>query len=366
MIYETVCCLISFCLFCYFIIDRISKKKMGLNSLLIFSLICIMMNFIFRRRFINEISDFPLYFKISSHNILVPAVLYLYIKLKINLKLIFFDYLHFSPFIILNLINLSYFPNKEDVVYHTIFLNPTSFKVSGYSTLFFLLFSIIYFFYSLWTIKLVKQNEFQKVHITIFENQKWIEFLLYYFFIASFIMVISIFIFKNSNQLNNLVYLVSYFQLFYITLFIALIIYFIKMEEYFDIRKKEEILQVEKYLKSGISPDHSKNLFDEIKILIESEELFLNEELRISDISKKLNTSVNIVSQALNENSGKNFYQFINEYRVNSVINKFKSDKFKNHSILRIALDSGFNSKSAFNKIFKQITGENPSSYRKK
>ena len=346
--------------------DRFYQKKFGLNSLLLFLLISVLINFILRKRLIDEINHFPFYFKISSHNLIVPVILFLYLKLKVNFKLNFSDYSHFSPFLILNIFNFIFFPNKEDFAYHTIFLDPVGFHTSGYSILFLLFFSVTYFFYSLSTIKLVKQNEFQKVNITIFENQKWIEFLLYYFFIVSFLMMILIFTFKNLNDLKDSILIISHFQLLYITLFIGLIIYFLKMEEYFDLRKKEEILHVEKYLKSGISSDHSKSLFDEIQILIESEELFLNEELRISDISKKLNISVNIVSQALNENSGKNFYQFINEYRVNSVIKKFKSERFKNYSILRIALESGFNSKSVFNRAFKQIAGENPRTYRKK
>ena len=62
---------------------------------------------------------------------------------------------------------------------------------------------------------------------------------------------------------------------------------------------------------------------------------------------------------------GKNFYYLINEYRVGEVKKRLKNPKYKNLTILAIAYDSGFNSKSAFNTIFKDMTGLTPSQYLK-
>jgi len=66
----------------------------------------------------------------------------------------------------------------------------------------------------------------------------------------------------------------------------------------------------------------------------------------------------------LNEKHGRNFFTFINEYRVREVISRINDPKFQHYTILAIAFDSGFNSKSTFNSIFKSYTGKTPSQYR--
>ena len=60
----------------------------------------------------------------------------------------------------------------------------------------------------------------------------------------------------------------------------------------------------------------------------------------------------------------KNFYTLINEYRVQEVIRRMNDKQYQMYTLLAIALDAGFNSKSAFNRIFKQITGKTPSEYK--
>lgn len=57
---------------------------------------------------------------------------------------------------------------------------------------------------------------------------------------------------------------------------------------------------------------------------------------------------------------------FINDYRVDEVIARFQDPNFNDYNILRIAFDSGFNSKSSFNSIFRKATGFTPMEYREK
>jgi AraC-like DNA-binding protein len=68
----------------------------------------------------------------------------------------------------------------------------------------------------------------------------------------------------------------------------------------------------------------------------------------------------------LNEKHKKNFFTFINEYRVHEVISRFSDSKNNNFTILAIAYDSGFNSKTTFNSIFKSQIGMTPKEYRGK
>ena len=62
---------------------------------------------------------------------------------------------------------------------------------------------------------------------------------------------------------------------------------------------------------------------------------------------------------------GGNFFNFVNRYRVDEVKQKILNPKYDNYSVLGIALECGFNSKTAFNRIFKHMTGLTPTEYKK-
>jgi AraC-like DNA-binding protein len=62
---------------------------------------------------------------------------------------------------------------------------------------------------------------------------------------------------------------------------------------------------------------------------------------------------------------GKNFYNLVNDYRVEEVKRRLEDPQYKHLTILAIAYDSGFNAKSSFNTIFKEKTGSTPSEYLK-
>jgi AraC-like DNA-binding protein len=99
--------------------------------------------------------------------------------------------------------------------------------------------------------------------------------------------------------------------------------------------------------------------------LMERQKLFRDPGLSLDDLVKTLGFSRNEISWVINRRIGKNFYQFINEYRVAETVRLFSSSENFRRSVLDIALAAGFNSKPAFNKIFKEQTGETPSQYRK-
>ena len=103
------------------------------------------------------------------------------------------------------------------------------------------------------------------------------------------------------------------------------------------------------------------NMFREY---IERNKSYLNPEITISDICSSINIPVHRISKALNGILRKNFYFFINEYRVEEA-GKMLSDRvFDGRPVLDIGFDSGFNSKSTFNDIFKKITGLTPTEFR--
>ena len=76
---------------------------------------------------------------------------------------------------------------------------------------------------------------------------------------------------------------------------------------------------------------------------METSKLYLNRDLTIHDLSKMTAISRHHITQVLNKRYKRNFFTFINEYRVKEVIERFTNPKFNHYTILAIALDAGFN-----------------------
>ena len=99
--------------------------------------------------------------------------------------------------------------------------------------------------------------------------------------------------------------------------------------------------------------------------LMKERELYTDPELNLSSLAEKLQISAGYLSQIINEKEQKNFFEFINWYRVNAAKEKLTNHSYDQYSILGIALESGFSSKSTFNSLFKKYTGQTPSAYKK-
>lgn len=118
-----------------------------------------------------------------------------------------------------------------------------------------------------------------------------------------------------------------------------------------------------KYIKSGLQKNDIDVYYSSLIQLMDSEKLFLDSRLSIKTVADKLAISVNHLSQVINQQSGKNFFKFINEYRVEEAKKLLLDQSSQKYTILAIAYDCGFNSKSSFNTIFKQYTGKTPSDF---
>lgn len=94
------------------------------------------------------------------------------------------------------------------------------------------------------------------------------------------------------------------------------------------------------------------------------EKLYLNPELNIGDLANMLAIHAHQLSKLINTQLNKNFYEFVNDFRVQEFKTLVANPKNKHISILGLALDAGFNSKASFNRIFKNSTGITPSEFR--
>ena len=126
----------------------------------------------------------------------------------------------------------------------------------------------------------------------------------------------------------------------------------------------EENAIASNYKNSALNDEKAAQIFTRLKIYMVEEKPFLKEDLSLAMLAGDLGITANQLSQVINQKSGSNFFNFINGYRVAAVKNKFKDPAMAHYSILSIAYDSGFRSKSSFNKIFKETTGQTPLQYR--
>lgn len=119
----------------------------------------------------------------------------------------------------------------------------------------------------------------------------------------------------------------------------------------------------EKYSKSGLKSEHSEELYEQLKHLMENEKMYTRNELIIQDLAAELKVRPNYLSQVINENEGRNFYEFVNNYRVEEFKRLISIPKNQQLTLLSLAFECGFNSKSSFNRYFKKSTGQTPSQY---
>lgn len=105
---------------------------------------------------------------------------------------------------------------------------------------------------------------------------------------------------------------------------------------------------------------------EKVKKIIEKEKLFLDSDININVVSEKLGISESYFSRIFNENSSDSFSIYLRKLRVSEAKKILVNQEYRNYTIIAIGLESGFNSKSAFYKIFKEETGLTPSEYRKK
>ncbi|MBL7904206.1 MAG: helix-turn-helix transcriptional regulator [Bacteroidales bacterium] len=120
-----------------------------------------------------------------------------------------------------------------------------------------------------------------------------------------------------------------------------------------------------KYAGSPLSDDRKSMILIDLQRLMGQEKLYTKEDLCIDDIAIQLKTNSKYVSQVINETYGKNFYYYINAYRIEEAKNLLASDGLKLYSITGIARMVGFGSKSSFNASFKRHTGLTPTEFAK-
>ncbi|MEL6143406.1 MAG: AraC family transcriptional regulator, partial [Bacteroidota bacterium] len=126
---------------------------------------------------------------------------------------------------------------------------------------------------------------------------------------------------------------------------------------------KEDETSDDSSLQNTPSSEVTEELKLQLQQLMEGQNLYQNPLLSLTDVATELNVTSKAVSLLVNQGFGMNFNDFINHYRVRAIKQRFEEGEHQQRTILSIALDCGFNSKTTFNRVFKKLTGQTPVKY---
>lgn len=326
---------------------------------------------------------FDLAFSMGLMPLTFGPYLYLYTTYLVERKVRFeyTDLLHFLPFVI---VTACYFVFFKDVVD----FNEVNYFQNDYYLWVRILYGIIFIIsivaYTVFTyVKLWRFRKDMASNFSYWTRQLrllWLNFIPALFvllFLIYFIAgAINAFSFKKVFDISALSHIgltiiafaISYFGVRQMSLFRPVYIKVAKERPEIANEAKESTedgAQIERKTKVRFTEEEAQALIAKLNRHMEEERPYINPELTLYDLSSQLNLTKNELTDLLNNHIGKNFFAFVNEFRLNAVIRKFENPDFGHYTIIAIAYDCGFNSKSTFNSIFKQHTGQTPSEYKK-
>ena len=121
---------------------------------------------------------------------------------------------------------------------------------------------------------------------------------------------------------------------------------------------------VAQYQRSGLKDKDIPNITGSLIEYMRESKPYLRRDLSIHDLSKEIDIPKHYITQVLNKHLCKNFNAFINEYRIEEFKSRLLDPRYRNYTIIAIAFESGFNSKTSFNILFKKYERMTPSEYR--
>lgn len=120
-----------------------------------------------------------------------------------------------------------------------------------------------------------------------------------------------------------------------------------------------------RYDRSGLTSDRADLIAERLEQFMQTKQPYLDPDLTIEALAKRMAVPRHHLTEVINDQHQKNFYLFVNEFRIQAVKQALKDPAQSGETLLDIAYASGFNSKSPFNTAFKQLTGITPSQYRR-
>jgi AraC-like DNA-binding protein len=219
---------------------------------------------------------------------------------------------------------------------------------------------LVYILYSLNEIHNYQSSLEENYSLTENIDLKWMEILLYFyllhwFFDACFYLYSLLKV--SSPDLYLVTGILSALSLLIFST--IMVIMGLKQSTFFN-----GIEEKKKYSDSTLSDTESDMYITELINYMESSKPYLEPSLKITEIADRLSIPAKSLSQSINQNLNKNFFDFVNSYRVEEAKKRILKSNGNAITILEILYDSGFNSKTAFNRAFKKHTGLTPTQFK--
>jgi AraC-like DNA-binding protein len=288
---------------------------------------------------------------------------YFYFKSQIDKDFRFskHDIWNFLPFIIHTVYHVGVFSGGQDFVkmveknFHSPFYIPQIETFTEIALNFFFIYKCLNLY-----------NQYRKWTKTQFSDTESVSFKWFRNFLIVLIIMFAVYLLK---MIIIAIYKLDFEQDWWDNLVGAALIYYVSITGYAQAQPntglvfkeeehKPENVQKEKFEEGELSIWKTK-----ILKLMQDEKLYLQPELNLSDIANRLKTNISVLSGVVNNAFGKNFNDFVNEYRVKEFQERIQLPENKNITLLGIAFDCGFNSKATFNRSFKKFTGKSPKEF---
>ena len=194
------------------------------------------------------------------------------------------------------------------------------------------------------------------------EVKNWFNWLsgLFILFVASFASYYILVHFSFFNRSWD--YLISFAMMFFIY-FIAWFGY-LQPRVFSGFSLNESIKNRERYRNSVLDVDSSREILEKLQTAMLIDKLYHDSDLRLEKLAQSLNVSRHHLSQVINEQTGMNFFEYINHHRIGEAKHLLSATSKKELNIIDVAYEVGFNNKVSFNTAFKKITGQTPTSFR--
>jgi len=359
-----------------------TRKTVSLaDKLLVGSLLLFAFKFIILIFHLQHQEFFDMQFSLGLIPLTFSPLLYLYTTYLVSDRKRFRakDLLHFLPFLIITVAYFAFFQDVVDFSDESFLLNNRHLWVR-------MTFAIVFFtsVIAYTVLTFAKLIEFRKNIEAQFSYRDadlqlfWVNFIAILFTLSGLVVIVAgaynAIMFEKIVDtsllshigLTSVAYAISYFGLRQPSLFRSDYALEKKAPEpKADNEPKKAEKEEDKEVKQRFTEEEAKALTERLIVHMNEERSYLNQELTLSELSAQINLAKHEMTDLLNVHMGMNFFTFVNEFRLKAVVRRLANPDYDHLTIMAIANDCGFNSKSTFNSLFKQEFGHTPSDYKK-
>jgi AraC-like DNA-binding protein len=229
--------------------------------------------------------------------------------------------------------------------------------------------SALFVYYLIVSLKTLKDYKSNVLHIYSYKEDVdllWLRrlVLLFYGILLLSLPLVMYFTYNNISVAFG-----DYFYFAGLALFIFFLGYWgYKQGEVFSFKEDDKniIIENSNSINNKISNYNvSEEKVSELKRVMDRNKPYLNPALTIYELAKLVDIQPHQLSKLISHEFKCNFFEFINQYRIDIFKKYIFDSKYKDYTLLAVALECGFNSKSAFNRIFKEQTGQTPTEFKK-